>query len=101
MASTLKVQTLIRKGACRDQVSLFRATFGESVEVTEGLCLSIAGKFDFDWAAQNLLPQSVLHGEYKRAVMPAWAAYTRDRPPTPTELECVKASAFGRLYREG
>jgi hypothetical protein len=100
MASTLKVQTLIRKGACKDQVSLFRDRFGNSVEVTEALCLSVARNFDFIWAAQNLLTPTAF-AEYRRAVMPVWAAYTRDRPPAPTELECAKAAAFGRLYQEG
>ena len=50
MSRTLTLQTLIDKGACSEQVELFRAKFGESVRVTQRLCVSVADAFDWDWA---------------------------------------------------
>jgi hypothetical protein len=57
---TLTLQTLIDKDACSGQVKLFRAKFGEAVEVTESLCRSVAGEFNWDWAAHNLLSKNSL-----------------------------------------
>ena len=54
MTRTLTLQTLIDKHACLSQAELFGNTFGDSVEVTPELCLSVADKFDWDWAARHL-----------------------------------------------
>ena len=54
-------------GACADQVELFVARFGDGVDVTEVLCLSVADLFDWDWAAENLLPAPA-RAEYWRAM---------------------------------
>ena len=51
------------KGACPDQVARFVEITGGSVEITEALCIAHAEKFDWFWAARNLLP------------IPAWASY--------------------------
>jgi hypothetical protein len=58
---------LIDKGACAKQIALFKKLFGESVEVTEELCLKYYNKFAFWWAADNLLSVS------------AWEAYVKVR----------------------
>ena len=52
---TIFLSTLIVHGACRDQVDLFRTTFGDSVEITPNLCKQYAQSFNYTWAAQHLL----------------------------------------------
>ena len=76
MSRTLLLSTLIAKRACSEQVERFRSTFGESVEITPELCLSVADKFDWDWAAWRLL-SAPAHAEYDRVRAPAWAEYDR------------------------
>ena len=50
------------KGACASQVALFAETFPHGTEITEAVCLAVADKFDWNWAAQNLLPPEILCG---------------------------------------
>ncbi len=50
----ITAELLRRKGACADQLARFNATFGAEVVVTEALCVEIADKFDWDWAAERL-----------------------------------------------
>lgn len=73
--ATLTLQQLIDAKACRSQLELFAARFGEAVDVTEDLAVSVAGDFDFNFAARHFL----------RA--PAWAQY-----------EAITARTFARLY---
>ena len=73
------------KGACASQVALFAETFPHGTEITEAVCLAVADKFDWAWAAQNLLsPKS--YAEHQRVCAPAYAEYQR-----------VCAATFGRL----
>ena len=75
---TLTLTTLKKKGACSEQVALFRKMFGRSVEITEALCVEHASVFSWGWAARNLLTAPAL-AEYLRATAPAWArAYISD-----------------------
>ena len=64
MSRILLLQTLIDKGACSSQVAIFRAKFGESVVVTEALCESVAGIFDWSWAARELLTATAFARAY-------------------------------------
>jgi hypothetical protein len=57
---TIFLSTLIVHGACRDQVDLFRTTFGDSVEITPNLCKQYAQSFNYTWAAQHLLSATAL-----------------------------------------
>ena len=61
--ATITIRQLIRAGACAEQRAKFRALFDTSVEVTEELAIQHARMFDWDWAADNLLPED------------AWEAY--------------------------
>jgi hypothetical protein len=88
MSRTLTLQILIDKGACLEQVELFRAKFGTSVRVTQRLCVSVADAFAWDWAAQHLLSA------------PAWAEYVRVKAPARAEYVRVKARTFAKLYHE-
>ena len=121
MSRTLTLQTLIDKGACYAQVELFRAKFGESVRVTQRLCVSVADAFDWNWAARHLLskPAQAKYGrvtaaalaEYKRVTAPAQAKYERVtaaagaecwrvRAPALAEYGRVTARTFAKLYNE-
>ena len=63
---------LRKLGACPDEVAIFEKLFGESVEVTEALCVKHAEKFDWDWAAKRLLTKTQLD-EYERIEAQAFA----------------------------
>ncbi len=97
MTRTLTLQTLIDKGACSEQVELFRATFGESVRVTQRLCVSVADAFSWPWAARHLL-SAPASAEYERVTAPAWAEYKRVTAAARAEYERVTARTFAKLY---
>jgi len=88
MSRPLFLETLRNLAACADQRQRFADTFGESVDVTPELCVSVADQFSWDWAAEHLLSPEAW-AEYERATRPAWA-----------EFERVCAETFGRLYVE-
>jgi hypothetical protein len=69
---TLTLATLKKKGACSEQVALFRKMFGRSVEITEALCVEHASVFSWGWAARNLLTAPAC-AEYDRVTAAAWA----------------------------
>jgi hypothetical protein len=94
----LKLSTLIDLGACSYQVKRFRKTFGESVRVTEKLCLSASDKFDWTWAASHLLSAPAL-AEYKRAMAPARAECERVMAPARAEYERVMALTWAEYER--
>ena len=70
---TITLKQLRRAGACEPQVKLFKDTFGESAEVTLENALKMADKFDWTWAANNLLPAPAGKA-YSQALAPAWEA---------------------------
>ena len=76
MPSTITLAQL--SDACRAQRDLFKQTFGGQVHLTLELAEKHAADFDFDWAAQNLLPR-VLLSEYKRQEAPILAEYERQK----------------------
>ena len=84
----LTVALLQEHGTCREQVDLFAATFPDGVEITEAVCLSIADKFDFEWAAARLFTA----GE--------WAEYDAKRAPILEEYR-VKRAAIWTEYIAG
>ena len=96
------VQTLIDKGACYAQVELFRAKFGESVRVTQRLCVSVADAFDWNWAAGHLLSKPAW-AEYERVTAPAWRVWAPARAEYErvwAEYGRVTARTFAKLYNE-
>ena len=74
MNPTITLALLERKQACRPQLDAFRELFGESVEVTEALCVQHASVFNWGWAADRLLNSSARKA-YNEAVAPAWKTY--------------------------
>jgi cell division septum initiation protein DivIVA len=94
----LHLQELIDKGACPDQVRLFRKRFGKSVSVTVALCVKVAQDFDLGWAASNLLSAPAL-AEYERVRAQALAEYERVRAQALAEYERVRAQAWAEYER--
>jgi len=106
---TITLKQLRLKGACWEQADLFKAAFGEAVEVTMDNALKYADKFDWTWAAEHLLPapaekayweataparkayeeaMATARKAYEEAVAPVWKAYQK-----------AKATAL-KAYRE-
>lgn len=83
------VEMLERLHACRDQVALFRSTFGESADLTaENGEKAAAVGLDIGWLAAQVLKDERLT-EYARVEAPAWEEYRR-----------VRAAAFVRFAAE-
>ena len=97
MTRTLTLRTLIDKGACSEQVELFRVRFGKSVHVTQRLCVSVADAFDWNWAALHLLSKPAW-AEFERVTAPALADYRRVWAAAWAEYERVTARTFAKLY---
>lgn len=96
MSVTVTYHMLSQMGACYPQLSLFSKLFGDSVEVTEDIVKENVDRFEWDWAAEYLLPKSsyleymdslsamlrktetdislALH-EYETAIQPAYETY--------------------------
>ena len=100
----LTSKILKRAGACKEQVALFIELGGDEKTITAELCIEHADKFDWNWAANNLLKASA-SAEYERALAPAlakyervtasaWAEYNRATASALAEYERVRASAF-------
>ena len=63
----LDYRTLLEAGACDWALALFRDLYPEGeAEVSVDNCVAVANRFDWDWAAWNLLPAAA-QDEYKRA----------------------------------
>ena len=86
------------KGACASQVALFAETFPHGTEITEAVCLAVADKFDWNWAAQNLLPPKS-DAEYQRVCAPADAECQRVRAQAYAEYQRVRAQAYAECQR--
>ena len=71
---TLTAATLVRLGACPEQVALFRATFGDSVEVTPALTAEHVDAYKWSWAADHLLSHAA-RDAYRAAMLSASDAY--------------------------
>ncbi len=94
---TLKLQQLIDARACPAQVEEFRRRFGDRVEVTTELAESVAGDFDFRFAARHFLSPAAW-AEFERARSAAVAEYWRTTAPAMAEFKRRQAQAFARLY---
>ena len=116
---TLTLATLRAKGACREQLLLFKAKFGNSVEITEALCVEHSTEFSWGWAASNLLSAPAwaayedataparaayeaatapARAAYEAATEAAWAAYDAASAPAWAAHEAAIASAWARAY---
>jgi cell division septum initiation protein DivIVA len=95
---TITSHLLIDHRACTDQVALFRKTFGESVVVTVARARTVAGPFNWEWAARNLL-DGTARAEYERVRSPARAEYERVEALAGAEYERVTGQARAEYER--
>ena len=104
------VEMLERLDACRDQVKLFRATFGEAAELTEGNGMKAAATgLDIYWLAFRVLTgerlaeykrvRAAASAEYQRVTAPAWAEYQRVTAAASAEYQRVTAPAWAEYQR--
>lgn len=99
---------LRRKRACANQLALFIATFPDGVDVTEAVCVSVADKFHWGWAAHNLLPEplwddydakrATLRADYEAKVATLWADYKAKRDAHWADY-CAKLAPLWDDYR--
>ena len=94
----LKLTDLEAAKACQEQCQTFKELFGDEVNVTPALARRVAGKFNWDWAVQNLLSPAGL-AEYKRISAPARAEYKRTTAPALAEYERISGSAWAEYKR--
>ena len=82
LVDSITAQMLRDRGACNDQVNIFAAEWPGGAEVTLENCLRAAELgFNFDWAANVLLP-SEARQVYRAATKEAWRAYDAARAAT-------------------
>lgn len=94
---TLTMATLRKKGACRDQIALFRELFGTRVEVTEALAAEHAGQFIAAWAADHLLSRQA-RATYDTAMAQARATYDTARAQARAAYDAAMAHARRAAY---
>ena len=92
------VALLKRKGARASKIALFKELFPKGIEITEEVCVSVADKFNWSWAAENLL-SAPAYAEYERVTAPAHAEYERVIAPAYAEYERVIAPAYAEYRR--
>ena len=78
MTITLKQLRLL--GACNEQVELFKAIFGKSVEVTYDVIVQYGAQFDIKWLAKKVLSVDK-YADYEAKRDPLWADYEAKRAP--------------------
>lgn len=97
----ITVEMLKTADVCATARSRFEDLFPDGVEVTRELCLQHASAFDWDWAAENLLPKSAWDvydaavepalDVYDAAVKSAWDAYdAADKSARDTYYAAIK-----------
>lgn len=74
MPITIKLSTLKRMGACIVQQLRFEKAFGKEVVVTHARAQMYAIEFDWQWAANHLLPRKA-RMEWRDATMDAGEQY--------------------------
>ena len=105
----LTSRLLKSKGACTEQVDLFRELGGDKVPITLALVEEHASKFDWNWAARHLLSEAYwaeyehvqrsAWAEYERVKGLAWAEYERVTGPALAEYEHVRRLAWAEYER--
>ena len=100
MSKALKYQAvsaaLLRKlGACKDQIAVFRVTFGDGdTPITpEMITRAYCAGLDLDWAAEYLLTAPAWKA-YKAAMAQAWEAYEAAKAPAREAYEAAMAQTW-------
>jgi hypothetical protein len=92
------------KGACEDQHALFNELFPNGSPKSRRAALTAAkrhaGKFDWGWAAKNLLSESA-GAQYEAATAPAWAQYEAARDAAWAQYKAATAPAWAQYEAAG
>ena len=109
MANVITLDVLIEKKACQDQVDLFKQHFGESVEITEEICLKYYDKFVIERVVVNMLNEEqreaymVIQGpawkDYKVIEEPAYEAYNAIVSPANEAYEAIQRPAYTKYLK--
>ncbi len=98
MPKTITLTQLRNAGACKDQRVKFAEMFGESVEITEELCVKHAQDFSFPWASKNFLTAQA-RAEYDRVMAQAQDEFDRVMAQAQDEFDRVTAQARAEYDR--
>ena len=107
MTAIITLKQLTDARACSEQVALFEATFGDSVNVTVAKALKVAGKFDWHFAVLFLddegsaayeAARAPADAAYEAAMAPADAAYEAAMAPAAAAYEAAMAPAWASAY---
>jgi hypothetical protein len=89
----ITVARLRKLGACAEQIEKFAELFPRGIMPTRALCLEHTAVFNWDWAAEHLLPAPAL-AAYDAAIASAWAAYEAAGAPAWAAYKAARASAW-------
>ena len=106
----IALSLLESKGACVGSLATFRELFGDtSPELTDENALKYADKFDWTWAASNLLTvdnkvefekvRAAALAEYEKVCAAALAEYEKLRAAAKAEYEKIRAPALAEYEK--
>ena len=107
MTAITTLKQLTDVGACSEQVALFKATFGDSVNVTVARARKVSGLFDWDFARRFLdgegkaaynAARATADAAYDAATAPAYAAYNAARATAYAAYNAATATAWASAY---
>ena len=93
----LKYDELVRVGACKDQLALFKQHFGEGGEVTPAKAVAVAGLFDWHWAVRRFLSPAQRKA-YHAATAEASKAYYAAMAEAHKAYRAAMAEAFANAF---
>ena len=93
MANIITLDMLINKKACQEQIDLFKQCFGESVEITEDLCLKYSNEFHINWLIDNMLNEEQRE-LYYTIQAPAWKKYLAIQESVYEEYKAIQGPAY-------
>ena len=95
----ITVNLLAEKGACKEQVILFRKAFGEGeAPLDDENAIKFASVFDFGWAARYLLNNEDL-AKYNKACAPIVAEYQKAHAPIVAEYQKAHAPIYAEYEK--
>lgn len=97
MSGLITIEMLEQANACAEQRDEFELRFGDSVRVTQRRAVSVAGVFDWGFAATKLLSKAQ-RAEYYRVTAPARTEYHRATAAARTKYKTACAKTFAKAY---
>ena len=108
MANMITLKMLIEKKACQEQVDIFKQYFGESVEITEDICLKYSNEFHINRLIDNMFNeeqrelyytiQAPAYAAYKATEWQAWKDYIAIEAPAYKAFKAIQEPAWKDYY---